>query len=177
MLPGAGTTISVIPFGHGMGFYTWDVIENKLYGDPNVAELYGFLPEELARGIDVERIFAIILDSDRALIAANVHKAILTGEPSSGQFRVLRPDGLTRSIVSFGRCLRDDEGNPTFYTGTVMDASSSNLFEARDPLEWYCRAALSVAKSLGNDLAARYLSSALNVLQTHSKNSPTPSSK
>lgn len=147
-----------------MGFYTWHVAENKLYGDPYLAELYGIDANDLARGLAVERVLTIILNEDRPQIAANVHKAIITGEPSSGRFRIVLPDGTIRSLVSFGRCLRDDMGVPSFYAGAVMDASSPQVADGDDPLEAHCKAALSLASSRGNTLAVRYLSSALNVL-------------
>lgn len=156
--------VSVVSSSHGMGFYTWNVVENKVYGDPNLAELYDLSSEELAKGISVEQIFTIMVDEDRALIANNVHSAILTAEPSSGRFRVRRKDGTTRSLVSFGRCLHDEMGVPTFYTGAVIDASSPNIAEGNDPLKAHCRAALSLAEMRGDHLAARYLSSALKTV-------------
>jgi hypothetical protein len=160
------TGVSVVSFPQSLGFYTWHVAENKVYGDPHLAELYGISIEELATGISVEQIFTIMVDEDRALIASNVHSAILTAEPSIGRFRVCHPDGTTRSLVSFGRCLHDEMGVPTFYTGVVMDASSPHIAEGDDPLEAHCRAALSLAESRGNDLAARYLSSALKTVSS-----------
>ncbi|UHS59779.1 PAS domain-containing protein [Agrobacterium vaccinii] len=158
--------VSVVSSPQSMGFYTWHIAENKLYGDPYLAELYGISIEELAKGISVEQIFAIMVDDDRAVIASNVHSAILTAEPSIGRFRVRHSDGTTRSLVSFGRCLHDEVGVPTFYTGAVIDASSPHIAEGNDPLEAHCRAALSLAKRRGNDLAARYLSSALNTVSS-----------
>ena len=160
------TRVSVVSSSEGMGFYTWHVAENKIYGDPYLAELYGLSSEELAKGISVEQIFAIMVEEDRALIASNVHSAILTAEPSCGRFRIQRPDGTTRSLVSFGRCLHDEMGVPTFYTGAVIDASSPNIAEGNDPLEAHCRAALSLAERRGEHLAARYLSSALRTVSS-----------
>lgn len=102
------------------------------------------------------------------MIAGNVHQAIVKGEPSSGRFRVLRPDGSALSLVSFGRCLRDDIGVPTFYTEAVMAASSPQVAEGNDGLEAHCRAALALAQERGNELAIRYLSSAINVVTSTS---------
>jgi PAS domain-containing protein len=148
----------------GMAFYTWQVADNKVYGDPYLAELYGMPANELAEGVPVERILAIIVDEDRSVIAGNVHRAIVNGEPSSGRFRVVRPNGNTLSLVSFGRCLHDETGVPTFYTGAVMPASSAQVAEGDDALEAHCGAALALAQARGNDLAVRYLSSAMNVI-------------
>lgn len=153
--------INIIPLGQAMGFYNWDVVENRLHGDSYLAELYGLPKEELAKGIQVDKIFSIILAEDRPSIAANIHRAILTGDASNGEFRVLHPNGATRSLIAFGRCLRDETGVPTFYTGAVLDARSSVKSHTTDPLEAYCRAALAVAEGRGNELAARYLSSAI----------------
>ncbi|UHS58246.1 PAS domain-containing protein [Agrobacterium vaccinii] len=158
------TGATVVSSPHSMGFYTWHVAENKLYGDPYLAKLYGFSIEELAKGISVEQIFAIMVEDDRAVIASNVHSAILNAEPSIGRFRVRHSDGSTRTLISFGRCLHDEMGVPTFYTGAVMDASSPHIAEGSDPLQAHCRAALSIAERRGNHLAARYLSSALNTV-------------
>ena len=156
--------INIISLGQAMGFYNWDVLENRLYGDSYLAELYGLPREDLAKGMQVEKIFSIILEEDRPSIAANIHRAILTGEASNGQFRVLHPNGAARSLIAFGRCLRDETGIPTFYTGAVLDASSSVKSHTTDPLQAYCRAALAVAEGRGNELAARYLSSAIRQL-------------
>ena len=151
-----------------MGFYTWVVPENKLYGDPALAQLYNIPECDLAKGVPVDRILSLIVMEDRPLIAGNIHKAIMTGKPSSGAFRVMYADGTVRSLVSFGRCFRDETGEPSFYSGAVMDAAAPQVAVGDDPLEAHCRAALLLAKQGGNELAARYLSSALNVLSPRS---------
>lgn len=58
------------------------------------------------------------------------------------------------------------ENVTSIVSGTVMDASLPHVAVGFNPLEAYCRAALSLADESGNELAAPYLTSALNVLST-----------
>ena len=64
----------------GLAFYTWQIADNKVYGDPYLADLNGMPAKELAGGVPVERILAIIVDEDRPAIAVNVHRAIVKGD-------------------------------------------------------------------------------------------------
>lgn len=144
-----------------MGFFVWHVSENLLFGDAFVADLYNISAENVSAGVNVEDILAKIVPEDRPRIARNIHNAILSGNFSSAQYRVVLASGGQRSVVSFGRCLKDKDGLHSFYSGTVIDLTSSDISLDNDPLSTLCRAALSLAERSGNALTARYLSSAL----------------
>jgi len=145
-----------------MGFFNWMVAEDDLYGDPMFAELYGLPRQQLTVGINVMQILEMIIEADRPMIARNIHQAILNGEPSGAQYSIHLPAGQVRELVSFGRCLHDENGTPTFYTGAVMDARSDPVVAGDDPFQAHCTAALEFARKQGNELASRYLVSALN---------------
>lgn len=144
-----------------IGFYTWLVPMNALYGDAIFAKLYGIAPEVVSAGVDVEVILGKIIEEDRHRIAGNVRKAILTGELSSGSYRILLPDGKLRTLTSFGRCFRNESGDASFYSGAVIDTPASGQALGNDTLVALCQAALSLAEQRGNELTARYLLSAL----------------
>ena len=103
-----------------MGFFSWVVPENSLTDDEMFAHLYGFTVEQVIRGVTVEEIMARIIPGDRERVAFECHSSILTGAAGLTTFTVF--DGTRyRHIASIGRCLKDIDGVPSFYTGTVFE--------------------------------------------------------
>lgn len=147
-----------------MGFYNWSVSDNKIWGDANFASLFSIDKKHLIEGISVERFLERVSPDDRTRIAFAVHQAITTGEPYFETYAVLHPDGSTRQVAAFGRCLRNQEGVPSFFSGAAMDADTNQAANHEDPLENLCRAAIVLAKQRDNKLAVRYLESAIFAL-------------
>jgi hypothetical protein len=151
------------PLG-GLGFFSWSVVENLVHGDALLAHYYEIPAHDLARGVPVELILARITPGDRDAMAAKIHDDILSGETSSARYGVICPSGARRSLISFGRCLRDEDGVPSYYSGAVAAASDERLILSGDPLESHIRAAFSLASDQRRELTQRYLSSALRSL-------------
>ena len=147
-----------------MGFFTWSVPDNILFGDAVFAALYEIPELELRKGLPVEQILTRMVEHDRPAMAQRIHEAIVSGETTSSSYRIRLCSGASRELVAFGRCIRDDTGVPSYFTGAVMDKSLPGVVFGDDALEAHCRSAYSLAKKSGNDLAARYLSSALTLL-------------
>jgi PAS domain-containing protein len=147
-----------------MGFFTWDVQDNLLFGDEVFGEIYGFSKKQLATGIAFEVILDRVAIEDRGRIAGRVHYGIVSGTAGTLQYTVLGPNGTRTEVVSFGRCLKDADGIPSLYTGTVMRASHVALAVGISSMEVHCRAAVSIARKEGRELTVRYLSSALRSL-------------
>lgn len=147
-----------------MGFFTWIVGANTLYGDPLFADIYGLPHEELAAGIPIEKVIDCIDPRDRSQIARSVHQAILNGNQANSNFRVVGAGGGARRIVSFGRCLRDEEGIPSIFSGAIVETVASPGVFASEPLRAHCRAALELAEKSGEQRVVRHLSAALSAL-------------
>lgn len=157
-------TVSLLQQPKFMGFYNWSVSDNKIWGDANFASLFSIDKDHLIDGIPVERFLERISPDDRTRIAFAVHQAITTGEPYFESYEVVHPDGSTRKVAAFGRCLRNHEGIPSFFSGAAMDADPDRIAAHEDPLENLCRAAISLARQRDNKIALRYLESALFAL-------------
>ncbi|MBP2560634.1 PAS domain S-box-containing protein [Neorhizobium galegae] len=149
---------------NSLGFYSWVVPENKVYGDQVIADIFGLSEEELAAGASIERVIRYISEGDRQRVAKAIHDAIVSGGAYRENYRVTHPDGRRIDVIANGRCLRDAEGVPYIYSGTVTIQPAAAAVAATDPLERHCRAALGLATKRRQMLAARYLTSALNVL-------------
>lgn len=147
-----------------IGFYSWNVQENRLHGDEVIAHIYGIPMHELAEGAPIEMVIRHLHEADKRRVAKAIHTAIVTGERYEAEYRLTHPDGRTLRITANGCCLRDVNGTPSIYTGTATILPLQAAHGAIDPLEVHCRAALGIATKRRHALAARYLSSALNVI-------------
>jgi hypothetical protein len=148
----------------GMGFFSWDLAADKLYGDAVVAELFHVDSADLAAGLPILPLIERIAAEDRPRVAMSIHQAIKTGGLYSERYRVQNPKRGAIDVFAAGRCLKDSEGTPSVYNGTVIDVSSGIVSFCSDNLETLCQSALGLAEQRGNELAARYLSSALRVI-------------
>ncbi len=149
---------------HAVGFYCWNVPENRVHGDDVVASVFGIPLQKLASGAPIEDVIRYVNDGDKQRLAKAIHEAIITGQPFHSQYEITHPDNRKTRVVANGRCLRDAQGVPSIYSGTVTVQPYTVEASSGDPLETHCRAALGIAKSRRHALATRYLSSALNVL-------------
>lgn len=164
---------------NALGFYSWNVQENRVYGDEIVAFLFGLSPQDLSAGLPIEVVIRDVKDGDKQKLARLIHEGIITGQAIECAYQVVHRDGRLVSALSIGRCLRDAEGVPSIYSGTVtllapgkVGAENDGIKSdddveggaTADPLERHCRAALGLATTRRHTLAARYLSSALNVI-------------
>jgi hypothetical protein len=85
----------------------------------------------------------------------------MTGTLYHEPYHVLHPHRGKVRVIGAGRCLRDANGVPSVYRGTVAELADDQVFVGSDDLEMHCRSALDLTEKRGNELAARYLSSAL----------------
>jgi len=147
-----------------IGFYSWNVPENGVHGDEVIADIFGIPVSELASGAPIEIVIRYVDDGDKQKLAKAMHDAIVTGEPFYLEYRLTHPCGRKVHVRANGRCFRDAEGVPSICCGTVTLQPQVVPDVSSDPLENHCRAALGIATKRRHALAARYLTSALNVL-------------
>lgn len=160
--------IEGIKIADAIGFFSWNVPLNRVYGDEVVAEVFAISCKDLSIGAPIEALIQHVDEGDRQRLAKAIHDAIITGMPFRCEYRVTHPGGRRIRIVANGRCFRDEQGVPSIYSGTVTLArgqgTGTEAEQDDDPLETHCRAALGLATTRHHALAARYISSALNVL-------------
>ena len=147
-----------------MAFFSWDLAADKVYGDACLADLFHLKADDLAAGYPIVPMLERIAQEDRSRIAKSIQQAIVSGTRYEERYRILHPTRGTISVLGTGRCLRDANGTPSIYNGAVIETACEPVFAGSDALELHCRSALELAKMSGNELAARYLSSALRVI-------------
>ena len=120
--------------------WNWDIVEDRVTADKNMARLFGIKPKDAA-GAPVATYLAAIHHEDRPAVAAKITEAM---EAPDGRFeadyRVVRQDGSTSWVTARGRVERDAKGKPRNFPGVVLDitarkASEQQAEEFRQRLE------------------------------------------
>jgi PAS domain-containing protein len=110
-----------------LGLFSWSLFDNRLVADENYAAIYGLDPGKLARGMNIESIISLIFEEDREEAARRTHATTLSGKFDTITFNVKRRRSIVR-VGAYGRCLRDEAGTPSIFTGAVFELSDSSGF-------------------------------------------------
>ncbi|UXS05285.1 hypothetical protein [Agrobacterium tumefaciens] len=132
------------------------------------AQIYEIAPEEIAKGVPVERILELVLLDDRGPLAEQIHPVLLGDEPAPLHYGIKSVSMTIKSLTSIGTCFRDAEGIPSYYSGSVI-LNVDSKDQPPDPLMLYIENALEIARDQGRELTSRHLSSALGSLGRYSK--------
>lgn len=147
-----------------LGFYSWNVPENLVFGDDSFAAFFGFDIPALRQGLPIEAILERIHVDDRPRIAQAIHTAILQGGLYQEAYRIVRPEGDALTVLASGRCFRDETGTPACWAGMIV-ADPLEQLEHQNVLEFHCRAALEIAEQSGQRTVAGQLRTVLQVIQ------------
>jgi len=113
-----------------VGTYVWDIATDRLISDPNMARLFfGDEAQAEAPGADYrERLHK----DDVANVMSEIEAAV-RGETQSFdvEYRVIRPDGSMRWVISRGSVLRDQDGCPLQVPGVAIDITERKRTESR----------------------------------------------
>jgi CheY-like chemotaxis protein len=94
-----------------LAMWSWDMVEDRVTGDANMAWLFNASPEAAAGG-PISAYHAAPQPDDVSLDKANIRRAIDSGESYESTVRVLAADGEYHSVISRGPVLYDSAGKP-----------------------------------------------------------------
>jgi PAS domain-containing protein len=100
-----------------VGIYSWRLQTNRVFGASELWQIFDLGSKD---GLPIEYLLDRMHCDDKARVAKSMHNAIVTGEPSTEQYRVVARDGSVRIISAVGQCLRDEDNQPEIYSGTVF---------------------------------------------------------
>ena len=110
-----------------LALWTINFLRHESWMNDEGRELFGFAPEEsLCREGFLERVHP----EDRGAVDAAIERARAGSQTFEVEYRLLRPDGETRWLISRGRYLRNDRGQLSELMGVAMDVTAqvkSNL--------------------------------------------------
>jgi PAS domain S-box-containing protein len=115
----------------GVGVWTYDVAADRFNSDASFAALYGFDATQLANGATMAEVLARIHPDD----LPKVGKAIADARDETGdgeiEYRLLRPDGSVRWIMTRSHVVLDAAGMPETAIGVGVDVTRQRELEDR----------------------------------------------
>ena len=109
------------------GRWRWDLFSTVVDWSPELRRIYG-LGEDDARRTGVELFSQMLHPDDRSRVMATVSRTFASGRAGHSQyFRIVRPDGAVRQLLSRARLVRDAEGRAVALVGMDVDLSSDDL--------------------------------------------------
>jgi PAS domain S-box-containing protein len=108
--------------------WTWDVVNDRLIADKNLARIFGLASSEGPIQVFIDAIHP----DDRPKVAAAI-AATLEGQSDryAIDYRVVRPDGSISWLAAHGKVERDQEGKPRYFPGVVIDITERKSSQAK----------------------------------------------
>jgi PAS domain S-box-containing protein len=102
-----------------MGFLDWDLKTDLIYWSNEFVRLIGFGRGENLQTL--EKTVMLVHPDDRPMAQASIQGAVAGGAPHGIDHRLLRRDGEIIWVHAEGELIRDDDGAPTKFLGTMVD--------------------------------------------------------
>lgn len=111
-----------------VGSYRWEIESNKTVWSDELFRITGFTPQEFEPNYE-KHLFCIHPDDKE--IFHNLTKDIVKNKSSySGEYRIIRPDGVIRHVAEKGEVTLDSENNVLALIGVIQDISERKITEA-----------------------------------------------
>jgi diguanylate cyclase (GGDEF)-like protein/PAS domain S-box-containing protein len=102
-----------------VGSWEWDPASDAVKWADELYEIFGVDRRTFAPTF--ENFLGLVHPEDREFVGLVARQSIDTGEPFSIDWRIVRPDGQERVLLSNGRVERDDGGKPVRLAGICLD--------------------------------------------------------
>ncbi len=109
-----------------LGSWSWDIATGETWVSDEVYRLFGVPPDRMPElGANaVEAFDALLVPEDRAASNEQRRSATAARLPhSSGRWRIDRPDGVRRVVITRTEWRYDAAGRPVYASGTVQDVT------------------------------------------------------
>ena len=100
----------------------------QIWGTEKTYELYGLSPDE---GLDIDKFLAVVHPDDQEMVRRSILEAMQSGEESSAEYRIVRPDGSEGWIAVRGRRQPGNNGEPDRLMGAAIDITELKVLRLR----------------------------------------------
>ncbi len=113
--------LNLAAYSANAGLWTLDP-EGEVWATEKTFELFGVSAEE---GLDFPKVMRMIHAEDREGVHRIIHAALKSGQESSAQYRIMRPDGSMRWLASYGRRHSRTGSEQYVLMGVTIDITES----------------------------------------------------
>ncbi len=111
----------------GIGTFDWNIRTGAIDWTPELEAMYGLPPGCFGRTLAAWE--GLLHPDDRAEVMLLVGRALETGDPVEGEWRVPRPDGSVRWLMGRFQVFRDADGVAARMTGVNVDITKRKQVE------------------------------------------------
>ncbi|MFI1224927.1 MULTISPECIES: PP2C family protein-serine/threonine phosphatase [unclassified Streptomyces] len=104
-----------------VGSAEWNLLTDESSWSEELYEIFGRPPGSPPLSLD--DIPSVLLPEDQPLLTAMVTGCLVDGRPMDGEFRIVRPDGRTRTLHMTGEPVLDAEGRTASMWAVLRDVS------------------------------------------------------
>lgn len=109
----------------GLGYWEMDFINKTEYWSDKIYDIFGLDKTSAISSRDTIR--KLVFEEDIPTIIAKREKAIALNEPFVTENRIKKTDGTIIWIRQIGTYLKNEDGAPIYYEGTIQDITESKL--------------------------------------------------
>ncbi|WP_198507064.1 transporter substrate-binding domain-containing protein [Mariprofundus aestuarium] len=110
-----------------LGSWEWNIVTNELHWSDEIYRIFGVPPQEFAA--TYEGFVKYIHPDDRAKVQQAVDNALANKKPYGVEHRIIRDDGIERTVYEMGEIELDAQGTPLRMLGTVHDLTEQKHLE------------------------------------------------
>ena len=111
------------------GIWDWDIPGNRVTWSPRMYQIHGL--REFEFGGTVEALRALVYPDDLDRVGQEIRTAVKTGNEFQAEFRIVRPSGEIRWLMTTGRVVSDQAGKPIRMLGAIQDVTERRDVEER----------------------------------------------
>lgn len=104
-----------------LGSFEWDIRLSRLTWSDELYRIYGYEPGECE--MTLERFLSHVHPDDRCRMVGVIQTACTTGAAYRTEERILRNDGIERTLTSVGKVLTDENGGSAKIIGACQDVT------------------------------------------------------
>ncbi len=110
-----------------LGSWEWDVRTNSRRWSDQLARIFGLRHDQVPATFD--GFYPLVHPEDRERTAKIANEALRSGTDYENQFRIVRPDGVVRTVHNQARVDRDESGRPVRVIGVCQDITDRKQAE------------------------------------------------
>ena len=112
-----------------IGNYKCDLKTGEVFWSDELLRIYGLDPAETGNIRSLEDSFSNVHPEDAEQLKLSIDEAAEQEKGISSEYRILRPNGECRHLISFTEPIFDHEGNLSHITGTAQDITERKQAE------------------------------------------------
>jgi PAS domain S-box-containing protein len=110
-----------------LGSWEWDVRTSSRRWSDQLTRIFGLRHDQVPSTFD--GFYPLVHPEDRERTARIANEALRSGTDYENQFRIVRPDGVIRTVHNQARVDRDESGRPVRVIGVCQDITERKLAE------------------------------------------------